>query len=185
MDSRVFSQTSQITNCTDDLASMDIQSLIKRLSSPDSLVRMKVHDILSCIGAPAVPELLKTLATADTQLGWQIIKIFDTIQDPSTIPILIKEIMHENAEIRWAASNALINLRRETIPPLLDALTHNFDSLWLRQSAHHILHVLRDNGKLTPAEEKVYLALEDISPTSSVPWAAQKALEALRTHKKD
>lgn len=180
MDSRIFSRITKATDCTDDLQSKDIPSLIKGLSSTDSLVRMKAHDILSCIGAPAVPELLNALSTADTQLGWQIIKIFGTIQDPTTIPILIKQLKHENAEIRWAASNALINHRRESIPPLLEALTHNFDSLWFRQSSHHILHILYDNGKLTPAEEKVYKALEDISPQASVPWAAQKALEALR-----
>ncbi len=180
MDSRVFSKVTELTDCADDLQSKDIPSLIKRLQSPDSIARLKAHDILSCIGAAAIPELLKALSTADVHLRWQIIKVFDSIQDPMTIPILIRQLKHENAEIRWAAANALINHRREIILPLLEALTHNFDSLWFRQSAHHIFHVLHDNGKLLPLEEKVYKALEDITPQVSVPWAAEKALEALQ-----
>jgi len=180
MDSRVYSHTTDIANCADDLAHKDIPSLISQLTNPDSLIRNEAHDALSCIGAPAVPELLKALPNADNKLRWQIIKIFDTIQDPTTIPILMKQLMDNNAEIRWAASNALLNLRRVAIPPLLEALTRDFDSVWLRQSAHHILRVLRDNGKLTPEEEQVYKALGDIQSTISVPWAAIKALEALK-----
>ncbi len=180
MDSLIFPQSHQTVDCTADQLSKDVSSLIKQLNNPNSLVRSEAHDILSCIGAPVVPELLNALKSANTQVRWQIIKVFDSIQDPSTIPILMEQLKDDSAEIRWAASNALINLRREAIPALLNALTYDFDSLWMRQSAHHILRVLRENGKLTPAEDKVYQALEDIVPSVSVPWAAQKALEALR-----
>ncbi len=180
MDSKIFSHTTKFDDCTDNLPRKDIPSLIKELINPDSLIRNEARDALSCIGAPAVPDLLKALPAANMQMRWQIIKIFGTVQDPSTIPMLIKQLMDDNAEIRWAASNALINLRRLSIPPLLEALTRDFASVWLRQSAHHILRVLRDNGKLTPAEEKVYLALGDIQPTISVPWAANKALNELK-----
>jgi len=180
MDSRVFSHAPKISDCTENLPHRDIPSLIKQLSNPDSLKRNEAHDILSCIGASAVPELLKALSTKDNKLRWRIIKIFDTIQDPSTIPILMTQLMDDNAEIRWAASNALLNLRRAAISPLLEALTRDFDSIWLRQSAQHILRVLRDNGKLTPEEEQVYKALGDVQPAISVPWAAIKAINALK-----
>jgi HEAT repeat protein len=183
MDSTIFNQKGQISDCTDDLPYKDIPSMIKQLNNPDNTIRLEMRDVLSCIGAPAVPELLKTMAKADTNMRWQIIKIFDTIQDPSTIPILMNQLKDDDAEIRWAASNALINLRRTALPALLEALTHDFDSIWFRQSAHHIMHVLKDNGKLTPAEEKVYEALGDIEPSVSVPWAAAKALQALKSKK--
>ena len=183
MDSTVFSQSNRLTDCTDDLDRKDIPSLIKELSNTDSLIRNVARDVLSCLGARAVPELLKALPTADTQLRWQIIKIFDRIQDKSTIPIMIKELMDDNSEIRWAAANALLNLRRDGLPALMEALTHDFDSIWLRQSAHHILRILRDNGKLTPTEEQVYQALGDIEPAISVPWAAIKALNEINKNK--
>jgi HEAT repeat protein len=180
MDRKVFSHSTRPNDCLDDPQRKDVPSLIAQLSNPDSLIRNEARNSLSCIGAPAVPELLKALTTADIKLRWQIIKIFDTIQDASTIPILIKQLMDDNAEIRWAASNALLNLRRAALPPLLEALTRDFDSVWLRQSAHHILRVLRDNGKLTPEEDQVYKALGDVQATVSVPWAAIKALNALK-----
>jgi len=176
-------QTNMNANCSDDLTEKDVPSLVNKLSNPDAFIRTDARDALSCIGPPALPELLNAMANANTQLRWQIIKIFDCIQDPSTIPILMNHLKNESAEIRWAASNALINFRREVIPPLLDGLTHDFGSLWFRQSAHHILRVLSNNGLLTPAERQVYQALDDIEPSVSVPWAAVKALQALHNNK--
>lgn len=180
MDNKTSSPINPVTDCTDGFQFNDVPSLIKQLSNPDSLMRMEARDRLSCLGASVSSELIKIFPTANAQLRWQIIKIFDAIQDPATISILVQVLEDGNAELRWAASNALINLRREAIPPLLEAITRDFDSLWLRQSAHHILRVLKDNGKLTPAEEKVFEALEGIQATVSVPWAAQKALAELK-----
>jgi HEAT repeat protein len=180
MDSKFIPQANQVVDCTDNLAKIDIPSIIKGLSNPDNTVRLEMRNVLSCIGAPAVPELLKTMANADTNLRWQIIKVFDSIRDLSTIPILMEQLKDDDSEIRWAASNALLNLRRAALPALFDALTRDFSSMNLRQSAHHILRILRDNGKLTPIEVKVYEALGDIEPTVSVPWAAAKALQAIR-----
>jgi HEAT repeat protein len=181
MKSKFFSHTSQAADCTDDLPYQDIHSMIKELNNPDNSVRMEIRNVLTCIGAPAVPDLLKAMEKADTNLRWQIIKVFDSIRDPSTIPVLMEQLDDDDAEIRWAASNALINLRRQVLPALFEALTRNFGSLRLRQSAHHILHVLKDNGRLTPVEEKVYDTLEEIEPSVSVPWAAEKALRALQS----
>ncbi len=183
MDSRLFARKSQVADCTEDLPKKDVPSIIKGLSNPDNIVRLEMRNVLSCIGAQAVPDLLQAMAKADTNVRWQIIKVFDNIRDPSTIPILIEQLRDDDAEIRWAASNALLNLRRATLPALFEALTRDFDSLRLRQSAHHILRVLKDNGKLTPVEEKVYTALGEISPLVSVPWAASRALQALRDTK--
>jgi HEAT repeat protein len=183
MDSKIFSHASHISDCTDDLPNQDIRAMIKGLSSPDNSVRMEMRNVLTCIGAPAVPELLKAMEKADTNMRWQIIKVFESIRDPQTIPILMDQLDDDDAEVRWAASNALINLRRQVLPALFDALIHRIDSIWLRQSAHHILHVLKDNGRLSPLEEKVYDALEEIEPSVAVPWAAEKALMALNSQK--
>ncbi len=184
MNNPVISEIYKITDCMDDLPYTDIPSLIKHLSNPDGFIRQQAHEVLICIGGPAIPELIHALQDANLELRWQIIKIMESISDPSTIPALVEQLKNENAGVRWAASNALIGLKRESIPPLLEALVHDFDSIWLRQSAHHILHVFKDFGKLTDAEVKVFEALEGIEPTASVPWAAQKALESLRYKKR-
>ena len=180
MDSKLTPQSGQSVNCTDDLPQKDIPSIIKGLGNPDNSVRLEMRNVLSCIGAPAVPELLNAMAKSDTNMRWQIIKVFDSIRDPSTVPILMEQLKDDDPEIRWAASNALLNLRRQALPALFEALTRDFDSMRLRQSAHHILRILRDNGKLTPIEDKVYEALGEMTPLVSVPWAAARALQALR-----
>lgn len=70
----------------------------------------------------------------------------DGIQDPAAVHVLVEQLKDDNAGIRWAAADALIALRRDAIHPLLGALLRDFDLLWLRQSAHHILHVMIDAG---------------------------------------
>jgi len=184
MNSPIISQYNKITDCTDDLPYKDIPSLIKQLSDTDGFVRMQAREVLTCIGAPAVTELIHTLSTANSQLRWQVIKILDGIQDPAAARVLVEQLKDDNAGVRWAASDALIALRRDAIPPLLETLIRDFDSLWLRQAAHHILHVFKDAGILIEAEEKVFEALEDVEPAMAVPWAAEKALESLRHNKR-
>lgn len=184
MNSPVISQYNQTTDCTDDLPYKDIPSLIKQLSDPDGFVRMQAREVLTCIGAPAVAELIHSLPSANSQLRWQIIKILDGIQDPAAAHVLVEQLKDDNAGIRWAASDALIALRRDAVPPLLETLMRDSDSLWFRQAAHHILHVFKDAGKLSEVEEKVFEALEDVEPAMSVPWAAEKALESLRQNKR-
>jgi HEAT repeat protein len=183
MEKKVISQINRITDCADVHPYTDIPSLIKELSGTDRLVRMQARETLICIGEPAVTELISTLSNANSQVRWEVIKVLECIQDPTTAPILVEQLKEDNAGVRWAASDALIALRQASIPPLLEALLRDFDSIWLRQGAHHILHVMKDAGKLNNAEEKVFEALEDVEPSASVPWAAERALESLR-HKK-
>jgi hypothetical protein len=97
----------------------------------------------------------------------------------------VKQLKDDNPGIRWAASNALIGMQHEALPAIFTALVRDFDCIGLRQSAHHILHVFKDDGKLSEPEVKVYEALQDVEPSVAVPWAAERALESIRDKKKD
>ena len=184
MNTQVISEIYKIHDCTEDFPDINISSLIEHLSASDGSTRLQAREALSCIGSLAVAELIQALSTANVQLRWEIIRVLECIQDPTTVPILVDQLKDEHAGIRWAAANALVELKRQAVPAILNALVHDFDSLALRQSAHHILHVFKDDGKLTDAELKVYEALQDVEPSASVPWAAVKALESLRYSKK-
>ena len=184
MNNPVVSEIYKITDCTEDLPSNHIPSLIKQLSDPDGFIRSQARQVFCCIGVPAVPELINTLLNASPQLRWEVIKVLECIQDPAAIPILVEQLKDDHAGIRWAASNALVGMQRQALPAIFAALVHDFDSIGLRQSAHHILHVFKDDGKLSDVEEKVYEALEGIEPGVSVPWAAQKALESIKNKKR-
>ena len=140
----------------------------------------QARQVFCCIGAPVVPDLINTVSNANPQLRWEVIKVLECLQDPTAIPILVEQLKDDHAGVRWAASNALIGLQRAALPVILNALVSDFDSIGLRQSAHHILHVLKDDGKLRHAEVKVYEALQGVEPTAAVPWAAEKALEKLK-----
>jgi HEAT repeat protein len=179
MDNTIISQINQLTDCIDGLPYQDVHSWIEQLSNPNGFRRTQARDVLSCIGLPVIPDLVQALEKADTQLRWEIIKVLEIIQDPSTVPVLVAQLMDDNAGVRWAASNALVSLRRGALPALFEALTRDVDSSRLRASAHHILHVLKDDGRLTEQEIKVYRALEDIEPTVAVPWAASRALQSI------
>lgn len=184
MNSPIIFQINRNTDCMEDFPYKDTQSLINQLSSNDGFMRIQAREALTCIGKPVILQLVKTLSDANIQLRLEIIKVLEGISDPTTIPILVEQLKYDRAGVRWAAANALIGMGRDAIPALLEALMRDFDSIWLRQSAHHILHVLKDDGKLYDAEENVYDTLEGVEPSVSVPWAAERALEALR-HKKD
>jgi HEAT repeat protein len=185
MDNTIISQINQMTDCIDDLPYQDVNSWIKQLSNPNGFRRTQARDVLSCIGSSAIPELEQALEKADTQLRWEIIKVLENIHDPSTVPVLVAQLIDDNAGVRWAASNALVGLRRGALPALFEALTRNAESSRLRQSAHHILHVLKDDGRLTEQEIKLYNALEDIEPTVSVPWAASRAIQSILKRSKN
>jgi HEAT repeat protein len=180
---QIISQSNNIKDCLDDLPYDNIPALIYQLMYANNNIRLQVRAVLSCIGKPAIPDLVNALDDADAQQRWHIIKTLDSIRDPAAVPALVRQLDVDNADVRWAASNALIGLRRDAIPPLLEALTHDYDSMPLRQSIHHIFHVFKDRGLLSEAEIKVYDALDDIEPTVIVPWVAKSALEHLKTHK--
>ncbi|HEX9090589.1 MAG TPA: HEAT repeat domain-containing protein [Anaerolineales bacterium] len=184
MDTPVMSNISKTTDCMDDIPYTDIPGLIKKLGDVDGFICMHAREILICIGKPAVAALIDILSDDNSQMRWQAIKVLESIQDNRAAPALVARLKDENAGVRWAASDALIALRRAAIPVLLESLVCDLDSLWLRQGAHHILHVLKDSGKLSQAEEKVFEALEDVEPSVAVPWAAEKAIESLRNRKK-
>ena len=55
----------------------------------------------------------------------------------------------------------------------------DFDSAWLQEGAHHILHVLKNISRLNTPMLKVFRALEGVEPGYTVPWAAKTAWESL------
>ncbi len=176
----VITQINKSTECTGYSNLSDIPVLINQLGASNGFIRMQARETLICIGKIAVPDLTKALSNPNVQLRWQVIKVLEGILDPSTVPALVEYLKDENAGIRWASAEALIKFNRTSLPALLKALVHESDSIWLRQSAHHILRVLKESGRLNQIEENVYEALEDVEPSIAVPWAAQKALETLR-----
>jgi HEAT repeat protein len=161
-----------------------ITSLIADLHDSDGLKRQKARRMLIAIGWEAVPALVEVVSNETGRTRWEAIEALGRIGDPVAAPALVEALRDNDMDIRWAASNALIELDRAAIKPLLEALTKELDSVWLREGAHHILHVLKDQGRLLSKESKVFEALEGVEPQVEVPWAAEAALQDIYTGKR-
>jgi HEAT repeat protein len=166
------------------VAEINIQVLIEQLEDRDRQTRQRARRKLIRAGDDAIPFLEKAIQSDKPSLRWQAGKALCQIDTPEVIPVLI-DILRENeyVGVRWQATEGLIKMGETGLVPLLQSLTEHFDSIWLRESAHHILHTLHDQGIETEAIEKTLNALEGSEPGSTVAQAAEEALKQMR--KKD
>jgi hypothetical protein len=100
-------------------------------------------------------------------------------RDPAAVPGLVHSLQDDDHDVRWAAAEALSAFDLADLDPLLRALMTDFDSVWLREGAHHILNVLHRDGRLSAPYLKVLKALENVEPEVKVPWAAEAAWETI------
>lgn len=190
---RNVSHGNSLPQSTDDLAT--VRSLINKLSDEKLKVRQEARRSLVAIGEPAVPLLIKTLSSRKTRVRWEAAKALEEIRSPLAVPALVKTLEDKEFDVRWLAAEALIRIGPECLGPLLRALIKHSKSVWLRESAHHILnhmaggdymvehHLVDHPAPRSPNVREiirpVVAALRDTEPLMQVPVAARKALEAL------
>ncbi len=156
-----------------------VHHLMDELNIYDSLKQQIVREELVKLGKPAVPYLILHLSSPSERTRWEAAVALGEIGDPRAAEALVAALQDESIDVRWTAMGSLIALNQATIPPLLLALRKDFGSAWLRQGAHHILHVLVNRADLPAPVIKVFKALESIEPEMEVPWAVEKALEEM------
>jgi len=159
----------------------EIENYIAELGSEDGLKRQSARHILVHYGSNAVPALASALSNNNEHIRWEAAKALGEIEHPDAAQALVKALEDDNISVRWAAMESLIRLKRAVIEPLMRALTRDFNSVWLREGAHHVLHQLKNQGLLDGPEIKVFNALEGPAPVVEVPWAAEAALETARS----
>ena len=158
----------------------ELQTLVASLHDEDGLQRQWARLTLVKIGRPAVPYLISTLSDSDKHARWEAAEALAVIRDPTAAAVPVQRLKDDDMDVRWAASRALIALDRAALPPLLEALVTDFSSPRLRHGAHHILHVLKDVGRLREEEIKVFELLHSVFPKiEALPWQAEAALKAL------
>jgi hypothetical protein len=157
----------------------NIQQWITDLGSSSESERKKARSSLITEGANAVPDLIQALSNSNRQSRMEVVKIFSQMRDPSAAPALVRALEDEDHDIRWTAMKGLIAFERAGLEPLLEALIKDFDSVWLREGAHHILNVLKKKKYLRQPCLSVLQALEGVEPGVTVPWAAEAAWESL------
>ncbi len=158
---------------------------IEDLGSKNKATRLKARTALIRGGANSVPALVKLLSDGKQQRRWEAVRALTLIKSPSAAPALVHALEDDDHDVRWAAMKAMIALGRDGLEPLLLALTRNFNSIWFRQGAHHILNVLRKQNQLMQPCLDVIRALEEVEPEVAVPAAAESAWENLFGFRKE
>ena len=159
--------------------SAELRALIAALGGDDGTVRRGAREALVAIGKPAVRSLIEALQDANEHLRWEAAKALSEIRGKSAAAALVVALEDESFGIRWLAAEGLVALGRHTLPLLLPALVKRAGSIWLREGALHVLHLLAHQG-LGDETRPVVAALEGPDPTVAVPLAAGDAIEKLR-----
>jgi HEAT repeat protein len=157
-----------------------VPELVSKLRSKDGVQREKARKALVTIGKPAVSSMLELLSDSDQHVRWEACKALGSIKDPTSAVLLVQALSDESTEIRWLAAEALIALGNKSVVPLLQALKKHFDSVFLRQGAHHVLHNLERQKKLKKETLAVLDTLREMGPEAPIALAVHKALESLR-----
>ncbi len=159
-----------------------IEKLISQLQSDEGTERQRARKALVRIGKPAVPLLVDLLTHENDLLRWEACKALGSISDPGTAASLVHALSDSSMEIRWLAGEALISLGEDAVNELLRALEINFNSVFLREGAHHVLHALERQKLLDKKTLNVLDSLRYLQPSISVGVAAKEALESLLQH---
>jgi len=157
-----------------------INLLFTKLSDKNGLVRQKAREDLIEIGKTAVPVLIDGLSDKDKQVQWESAKALIDIRSAQAAPALVQTLMDDHPSIRWLSAEALIALGKDSIEPLLNALLDNYDSSWLRQGAHHVLHALERETKLNSETQHLLEVLRSFDSEETVLTAAQRAKRSIQ-----
>lgn len=162
---------------------LNVINLVSQLSSPKLSERHHARHDLVHMGSCMVPVLMKTVKVSySTAARQEAIKALGEIKDPDAIPVLIDALMDEHFEVRWDAAESLIAYGSRGLPALLIELQKHYDSLRLRQGAHHILRAVRGVDNADDPLEQLYRALNRLGSQSEIPWLAHNAYETLFSH---
>jgi HEAT repeat protein len=162
---------------------LQARMLAAKLGERDSQQRAEAREKLLAIGRPALPALLVALKDSDSAVRWQAAKALSQMHDPETAVDLMNAMEDEDFGVRWLAAEGLIAMGPSSLEALLLGLMQRFNSVRLREGAHHVLHVLIDNGLHDEAYERLLHSLEGVEPAAEVAWAAEKAWEELTGRK--
>ena len=117
----------------------ETEALVKIFYGKDVIARKKARYELIKIGKPAISYLTGLLNDPKMHIRWEAIKTLSQIAAPESIPVLIKALENDDFDVRWMAAEGLIDIGKQSIKPLLKALSRNEDSNYLLEGAHHIL----------------------------------------------
>lgn len=158
-----------------------IEFLLEQLRSENGADRKKARETLGRMGKSASPFLSELLHHPNERVRWEACKTLERIRDPRTAPDLSEALMDDDMDVRWVAADALIELEHHAIMPVLEMIRVHFNSVVLREAAHHVLHSLKASCLLDDKVEMVLQALHVSEMPSKAAFAAIHALDHLKS----
>lgn len=153
--------------------------LLEALKSGDRQVMGAAAEGLQAIGGAAVSAVLPLTGDNDQQLQWHAYKVLSTTDDGSAVPALIAGLESSNSGIRWLAAEGLVKVGRATLRPLLQRLTGEKLSVWLRNGVVHAFNKIRWADE---AERIYYTKLANeikLAPAATLSHIARRELEQI------
>lgn len=160
---------------SDSPTSVDIDSLVKQLSSEEPIERQRARFALVDIRAPAVPAVAKLADSPDDCTRWECAKTLAAIADKSAVDALVKLLDDSAPGICWDAAVGLAAIGKASVTPLLRAIIDRSDQFTILAGAHHALHELSRTDWGT-CLRPVFDALDGPEPAVAAPVAALEAL---------
>jgi HEAT repeat protein len=157
-----------------------IQEQVAALRSKDASERMHARMRLEKMGKAATPVLIELLNDRNEYVRWEACKALVKIQDPAAAEALVLALDDNTMAVQWLAAEALIALKTDAVVPLLQFLERKFDSIFVRQGAHHILYALEREELLDKETVPVIDALRSLGPGVATALASERALSSIR-----
>ncbi|KAB2924123.1 MAG: HEAT repeat domain-containing protein [Bacteroidetes bacterium] len=167
------------------LTPLCIELLVGRLQAADGAERKRAREALMHIGRLASPAVQTLLRHPSDSVRWEACKTLMHLRDPVSARALARMLTDEDMDVRWVAADALIELERHAVEPVLELLREEYDTVTLREGAHHVLHALRMDGLLNGAEERVLEALAVNELPSKAAFAAVQVLDERRRRREE
>lgn len=166
----------------DSAQSETINGLILQLPDSDGVVRVKAREALVEIGGPEVTRaLIVELNDHRRIVRWEAAKALIAIADPIAAPALAQHLHDDDGDLRWLAAEGLSSLGIVGLKTTLTAAIHHASDSEFVRAVHHSLKEFRKHRIQTDLLEPVIEACEGTEPGVSLPVAAYKALEQLRS----
>ena len=155
-----------------------IRNYINEIISQSGLRRQSARLALVEIGETAVGILALLMMHPQWKVRWEAVKALSQMKNAITAPLLINALEDEYESIRWIAAEGLINLGKEGLMALLEALISYKLSVMLRQGAHHVIKEFSKRYTLSGIDE-LMASLEGTNNYFELPVNAKNVLNSI------
>jgi HEAT repeat protein len=155
-----------------------MRNYVRDLRSQNGLRRQSARLAMVAIGEPAIDILAALAIHPQWKIRWEAVKALSQMKNAVTAPVLINALEDEYESIRWIAAQGLINLGKQGLISVLEALSSYKLTAILRQGAHHVIKEISKRYPLSGIDELI-ANLDDTSNYFVLPMNAKSILHQM------